>query len=63
MAMGEEEGEEQKQNIRVCKGNLNEKIHARQEPPKKYSCTSLKKSYKGNANEKNSCDFSIMVCP
>ena len=33
MAMGEEEGEEQKQNIRVG-WHLNEKIHARQVPPK-----------------------------
>ena len=52
MAMGEEEGEEQKQNIRARETEMKKFMHAKNRK-KNYSCTSLKKSYKGNANEKS----------
>ena len=63
--MGEGGGEVRKgENIRVRETALNEKNSCTPSNAKKYSCTSLKNSYKGNANEKNSCEFSIiMVCP
>ena len=58
--MGEGEGEVRKgENIRVREIALNERNSCTPSNAKKYSCTSLKNSYKGNANE-----FSIiMVCP
>ena len=64
--MGEGEGEVRKgENIPVRETVLNERNSCTSSiTTKKYSCTSLKDSYKGNANEKNSCEFStIMVCP
>ena len=51
------------ENIRVRETALNEKNSCTPSNAKKYSCTNLKNSYKGNANEKNSGEFSIiMVC-
>ena len=64
--MGEGKGEVRKgENIPVRETVLNERNSCTPSiTTKKYSCTSLKNSYKGNANEKNSCEFSIiMVCP
>ena len=62
---GEGEGEVRKgENIGVRETALNEKNSCTPSNAKKYSYTNLKNSYKGNANEKNSCQFSIiMVCP
>ena len=62
--MGEGEGDFRKgENIRVREIALNERNSCTPSNAKKYSCTSLKNSYKGNANA-NSCEFSIiMVCP
>ena len=62
--MGEGEGEVRKgEIIRVRETTLNEENSCTPSNAKKYSCTSLKNWYKGNANA-NSCEFSIiMVCP
>ena len=62
--MGDGKGEVRKgENIRVRETALNEKNSCTPSNAKKYLSTSLKNSCKGNANEKNSCEFSIiMVC-
>ena len=62
--IGEGEGEVRKgEIIRVRETTLNEENSCTPSNAKKYSCTSLKNWYKGNANA-NSCEFSIiMVCP
>ena len=59
MAMREEEGEEQKQNIRVRETLMKKFMHAKNRQ-KNIHALAYKKTYKGNTNEKNSCDFSIM---